>query len=271
MIFIAFNSWFFSHVIDETPLEKMWKNISYNPIHTYEVTMIIPFFFIFLYLCFQLLFIPYMFDSLWLRQLYVNKWLILFGEHMLSDFWILKQDSGETPAMVVMMTRHILLSIQQNFWLVTPTCPQTIMYVAFLNSIEILIRHHTSFITPFSNPLFFMLYKSNKVLRICFLVSRNCMSLLFAIFLLVAPNLQLELKQLWKLTLPVNSSMHQGVSYLLWASSNVVVIFCCCLHLIGYYPYFKKHEAVVSPNYLVLHVLEFYWKISSTDTSGKQE
>lgn len=121
---------FFPYVIDE---EKNVKNIPYNPIHTYKVTMIIPFFF--LYLCFQMLFIPYMFDSLWLRQLYMNKWLILFGEHMLSDFWILKQDSGETPAMVVMMTRHILLSIQQNFWLVTPTCPQTIMYVPFLNSI----------------------------------------------------------------------------------------------------------------------------------------
>jgi hypothetical protein len=41
------------------------------------------------------------------------------------------------------------------------------------------------------------------------------MSLLFAISLLVAPNLQLELKQLWKLTLLVNSSMHQGALFLL--------------------------------------------------------
>jgi hypothetical protein len=41
------------------------------------------------------------------------------------------------------------------------------------------------------------------------------MSLLFATSLLVAPNLPLEPKQLWKLTLLVNSSMHQDVLCLL--------------------------------------------------------
>ncbi|KAG8091210.1 hypothetical protein GUJ93_ZPchr0011g27767 [Zizania palustris] len=50
-------------------------------------------------------------------QLYVNKWLIQIGEHMLSNFWILKKDYEETPAMMVMMTWHILLFIQQNFLL----------------------------------------------------------------------------------------------------------------------------------------------------------
>lgn len=72
-----------------------------------------------------------------------------------------------------------------------------------------------AFLIFFKGSISYVLQVCNKTLHICLLVSRNCMSLLFAISLLVAPNLQLELKQLWKLTLLVNSSMHQGALFLL--------------------------------------------------------
>lgn len=64
----------------------------------------------------------------------MNKWLIQIGEHMLSVFWILKQDFGETPAMVVTMTRHILLFIQQNFQLGKQIGLIITKYVSFLYS-----------------------------------------------------------------------------------------------------------------------------------------
>jgi hypothetical protein len=97
----------------------------------------------------------------------MNKWPILFGEHMLNDFWILKKGSGEIPAMVAMMTRHILLFIQQSSLLVKLTGLTTNVYVAVLNSSKIFISLISVFTSIFSSVVF-MLHRSN-IPHVCLL------------------------------------------------------------------------------------------------------